>query len=74
MEVASSSSTNTNAEEGQKSCFEVNPHWDVIVHCGNMEIKCVSVTLKMHSEYFNHVIGEMTSLDEGIFLEEEVSI
>lgn len=68
MEVAPSF-TNTTKEDAE-ACFEVTPYWDVVVHCGDMEIKCASVILKIHSEFFNHVISEMTSLDKGIFIKE----
>jgi hypothetical protein len=59
-------------EEGEKKrdVVEATRYWDVLVHCGNMDIKCSSFILNTRSEYFEHVITTLTSLDEGIYLEE----
>jgi hypothetical protein len=50
--------------------IEVAPYGDVIVYCGDLKLKCSRTILATRSEYFHHVIDEMASLDEGIYLEE----
>jgi len=45
--------------------------WDVVVHCGEgLSVRCSSYILKTRSEYFRQVLSILTSLDEGIVLEE----
>ena len=57
-------------EELQNLFQASGPHWDVIVHCEDMKISCSSYILKSRSEYFQQVISMLSSLEEGIFLEE----